>query len=98
MSSNISVGVGSASDSPPDDSSSILALIVNGGRVKWSSDLSPLSVLLWNSNSIFPSLKCAKVIIFTVFYYEDVAYGIYDTDGCIAIASESGCDVYAKKL
>ena len=32
------------------------------------------------------------------FSFEDVAYGMYDTDGRIATASEYGFDVYTKAL
>ena len=38
------------------------------------------------------------MIISPVCSFEDVSYGIYDTVGLIAIASEYGCDVYANML
>ena len=38
------------------------------------------------------------MIILTLFYFEDVAYGMYYTVDRIYIDSEYGCDVYAKAL
>ena len=46
----------------------------------------------------FPSSNCAKVIIFPVCSWDDVAYGIYKTAGCIASASENRLNVFAKPL
>ena len=38
------------------------------------------------------------MIILPVCFFEDVAQGMYDTYGCIAIASEYGHDTYANAL
>ena len=110
MSSNIFVDIGSSSDLSPDEISSILASLNNGGIVELSSYFSPylslFSVPLLDSDSKClryydskpPSSNCANVNISPVCYFEDVAYGMYNTSGRIAIASEYGCDVYTKAL
>ena len=51
---------------------------------------------LRDSDSKFLSSNCASVIIWPVFTFEDVAYVMYDTAGCISIASEYGRGVYTK--
>ena len=56
-----------------------------------------LSILLRYYDSKNPTSKCENVIILPVFL-KDVAYGMYDTGYCIAIAFECGCDVYANAL
>ena len=38
------------------------------------------------------------MIISPVFPFEDAAYGMYDTDILVDIASEYGCGVYAEAL
>ena len=98
MSSKISVGIDSASDSSPDNISSILASLFNGGRVESLSYLSPLSVPLQDLDSKLTSSNCGNVIILPIFSFEYVSYGVYDADGHISIASEYVCDVYAKAL
>ena len=98
MSSNISAGIGSASDSLPDVILSILTSLINGGRVESSSDLSLLSIQLRDSDSKFPSSNYVNVIIFPVCSFEDVEYGMYNTAGLIAIVFEYGHDEYAKSL
>ena len=101
MYSNISVGIGSESDSSPDEILSISASLINGELVKSSLDsldLFLLSVPLHYSDGKLPSSKCVKAITSPVFSFEYLSYGNYDTAGHIAIASEFGCDMYAKAL
>ena len=74
ISSNISVDIGSESDSLPDDIASIYDSLINGGRV--------------DSDSKFPSSNCVNMIISPVCYLGDVAQGGYVAAGKIAIASE----------
>ena len=45
-----------------------------------------------------PSSNCEKVIMLPVCSWDDVAYGIYETDGRIVSASKYGSDVYANAL
>ena len=71
---------------------------MNNGRVKSSSDLFLISVLLRGCDSKPPSSNCANVIISPVWSFKDLSYGMYETTGCIDIPSEYGCDVYAKAL
>ena len=98
MYSNIYVGIGSASYSLHDDITSIYASLINYGRVELSSDLLLIPVPLRDSNSKFTSSNCANMIIPPVNYFEDLAYGMYDTAGRIAIASEYGYGMYSNSL
>ena len=50
-----------------------------------------------SSNKI-PSSKCSKVIMLPVCSWNYSAYGMYETTGCVASASEYGHDVYANSL
>ena len=86
--------IGSESDSLPDEISSILSSLINGGRVELSSDSSPPAVPLRDYNRKSPSPNCANVIILPYFTFEHVSHGMYDTVGCIVIVSEYGCDEY----
>ena len=52
------------------------------------SDSSPLSASLRVLVNMFPSSNCVNVITSPVFYFEDVAYGVYVTSGRISVASE----------
>ena len=98
ISPNISIDIGSESDSSPDDIASILDSLIDGGILELSSYPLLLFVLLQDFESKFPSPNCVNVIISSVCSFEDVAYGMYDTTGHIATASEYGCDVYANVL
>ena len=55
------------------------------------------SVLLFFRTK-FPSSNYSKVIMSPVYSWYDVAYGIYETSGHIASASEYGIDVYDNSL
>ena len=98
ISYNISVDIGSTSDSSLDDITSISFSLNNVSRVEPSYD----SLLLYVPSQVldnkFPYSNCAYVIILPVCSIEDIAQGMYDTAGHIAIASEYGCDVYANAL
>ena len=56
------------------------------------------SVLLRDSKSKFPSSKCVNVVILPAWYFENVAYGMYDTLIRIVISNENGYDVYANTI
>ena len=45
-----------------------------------------------------PPSNCSKVIMFPVFTWENVTYGMYETDGCIKSDSEYRHEVYANAL
>ena len=96
ISSNISIDIGSASYSSPNEISSILDSLINDGRFELSSYLSPFYVPLRYSDGKSPSSNCANVIISLVCSCEDVPYGMYNTSGHISIASEYGYGMYAK--
>ena len=87
MSSNISVDIGSSYDSSPEFIASIYLYLISGRMIELPLYLSPLSALLRVSDNKFPSSKCVNVIISPVFSFEDVAQDMYDTSGCISIAS-----------
>ena len=80
ISYNISVDIGSASDSSPDEIASTSYLLINGGRFELFSYLVPLSVLFRVSDNTSrvsdnkpPSSNCTSVMILPVFYLEYVA-------------------------
>ena len=102
MSSNISVDVGSSSDSLTESNASVSYNISRGGTIELSLDLSPLLSSLSESSQVSDnkpsSSNCANVIISSVYSFEYLAQGIYDTDGRIDIASEYGRDIYANAL
>ena len=102
MSYNIFLDIGSSSDSSLESIAYVSSKLSCGGIIKWPLDSSPLSSSLYAnlqvSDDKLPSSKCVNVIIFPVCSFEDVAQGIYDIDGCIAIAYEYGRDVYANSL
>ena len=98
MSYNIFVDIGSSSDSSPDEIKSISSSLSSGGTIESSSDLSPLSASSLVYDDKPPSSNCENVITSPVFIFEDLAQGVYVTDGCIVIASEYGCGVYANAL
>ena len=95
---NISIYIGSESDSLPEDITYIYFSLINGVRVESSSYLLPFSVSLQDSDSKSPYSKCADMIIPPVCYFEDVVYRMYDTAGLIVIASDYSCDVYINIL
>ena len=67
MCSNISVYIGSSSDSSPESITSISSLLISGSIIELSSYLSPLSAssrVLYNKP---PSSNCESVIISPVF-------------------------------
>ena len=88
MPSNISVDIGSSSDSSPEFISFISSLLSSGGIIELSSYLSPLSASLRVSYYKSPSSNCVNVIILPVYSLEDVGQGVYFIDRRIAIASE----------
>ena len=85
--SNISVYIGSSSDSFPDDIVSIPSSLINGARVDYSPDLLPLAASSQVSDDKPPSSNCANVILSPVSPLGDVAQGMYDISGRIDIAS-----------
>ena len=58
------------------------------------SKIESYSATLCSFSTKFPSSNCAKVIMSPVCSWDDAVYGIYDTDGHVASASEYGCDMY----
>ena len=92
MSYNISVDIGSSSNSSPESNALVSSTLSSGGIIELSSDSSPLSSSLYASSRVsdnkLPSLKCGNVIISPVFCLKYVAQGVYVTDGRISIAYE----------
>ena len=56
------------------------------------------STKLCSFSNNLPSSNCAKFIMLPVCSWEDLAYGMYETVGCVDIAFEYGCDVYDNNL
>ena len=91
MPSNISVDIGSSSDSSTESNKFDYSKLSSGGMIESSLDFSSLSSLLSASSQVSdnksPSSKCVNVITSPACYFEDVAQGMYDTSGRIATPS-----------
>ena len=98
ISYKISIYIGLSSDSSTDNIVSISSSLIISTRVGFSSDSLPLSAWLRDSDSKSLYSNCAYVIISSVCFFENVAYGMYNTAGCIAIYSVYGCDAYTNAL
>ena len=95
---NISVDIGSSPDSSRKSITFVSYMLSSGDIIESSLDSTPHSASLQVLYTKLPSSNCANVIIFPVYSFEDVAYGVYTTDIFIAITSEYGDDIYTNGL